>query len=188
MTRLFCTSSSNLHHLFALPHSQLMTSLHQRTWRNQKIIHTLSPSCLLIYLSLCPCAQSFLMFLVDKLPCSNPFRRTLVSCPLNSKMLLWQFSTRLHHYSPSPSLLHHSYQIQSCCHFYHLRKPLLANTLSPAAYLLLLPFSARILELVVYISHLQFLFLIPSWTHFRQICIETALFLRSPMTFTFPNQ
>lgn len=166
-----------------------MTSLHQHTWRNQKIIHKLSPSCLLIYLSLCPCAQSFLMFLVDKLPCSNPFMHTLVSCPLNSKMLLWQFSsTLLHHYSPSPSLLHHYYHIQSCCHLYHLRKPLLANPLSPAAYLLLCPFSARILELVVYISHLQFLFLIPSWTHFRQICIETALFLRSPMTVTFPNQ
>lgn len=88
---------------------------------------------------------------------ANPFIH-LRRHTLNSRVLQRQFSpSLLHRCSPSLSLYIIPISIQSCCYCSHLRKPPLALPSCPATHLPLCPFPAKLSELVVYTSPLQFL-------------------------------
>ena len=198
MSRLFCTFSPQTA-TTSLPSFTLSWWLpftKTLEWIRREFSQ-LSPSCLLIYLYPCPYALSFLMLLWMK--CHIPWKRQFfhpftASHSLNSRMLRRQFSpSLLHHCSPSPSLYIIPISIQSCCYCSHLRKPPLALLSCPATHLPLCPFPAKLYELVVYTSPLQFLSLILSSTHFRQIftpstALKLLFFLMSPKAFAFPNQ
>ena len=68
-----------------------------------------------------------------------------------------------------PLTIHHSLQHTITLWLLPFRKPPLALPSCPATHWPLCPFLAKLLELDVYINHLQFFPLILSWTHFRHI-------------------